>query len=273
MSFCFSVVIPVYNSENFIEDALQSVCNQTARKYIGEIIVVNDGSTDKTFEVVDAYQKHSLIPIKIINQQNAGVSKARNVGVENAQFDWVAFLDSDDEWFPDKIERQVELVQSIGEDLVDCLGGSFDGDELKILTRKYKGLFKANIKQICIRNFPQPSTAIVKRKVFEEIGGFDVKQNYAEDGKFFLEVCSKYNLYYDTRQVIEFGHGKRGFGASGLSGNMKEMHRGNLKNIAGLRSKKEISRGFYCFLRLFFYVKYLRRIILSKVSVNFYGNC
>lgn len=265
MSLMFSVVIPVYNGESVIADALDSVCKQTAVQYIGEIIVVNDGSSDKTLNRVMEYKKFSSVPIIIIDQKNNGVSTARNVGVKNAKNDWIAFLDSDDEWYLDKVERQVNLILSIGEANIDALGGSFEGDELKIFTKKYRGTFKANIVQICLKNFPQPSTAVIKRSVFNDIGGFDVHRNYAEDGKFFLDVCYKYNLYYNSKQVLNYGHGKRGFGSGGLSGNMKEMHRGNLKNIAELYAQRKIKIFFYCFLRLFYFVKYLRRIILSKI--------
>lgn len=265
MSLKFSVVIPAYNCEMVIVDALNSVCNQTENQYIGEIIVVNDGSSDHTLQKVKEYKNQSNILIKIINQKNSGVSKSRNVGVENAKYDWIAFLDSDDEWYKDKIERQVQLIQDIGETNIDALGGSIDGDELRILTKKYKGTFKATINQICMKNFPQPSTAIVKRKVFRSIGGFDMDQNYAEDGKFFLAVCYQFNLYYNTKQVVKFGHGKRGFGAGGLSGNIKEMHQGNMKNIAELYAQGIINIWFYYFLRLFYLAKYLRRILLSKL--------
>ena len=88
--------------------------------------------------------------------------------------------------------------------------------------------------------------------------------NYAEDGLLFLQVCNRYNLYYDTEQVIEFGHGKRGFGSAGLSGNMKAMHQGNIRNIKILKKNCVISCGFYCFLRIFYQLKYYRRVLLSR---------
>lgn len=81
------------------------------------------------------------IPIVILNQQNSGVSKARNEGVKKANYDWIAFLDSDDEWFDDKIERQVDIIKKIGIDNIDALGGSFMNDKLKILFKTYIGLF------------------------------------------------------------------------------------------------------------------------------------
>ena len=266
MCIMFSVVIPAYNCADVIEDAINSVCKQSVKEYIGEIIVINDGSTDDTLNVLEQCKSKFEIPIVILNQQNSAVSKARNEGVKKANYDWIAFLDSDDEWFDDKIERQVDIIKKIGIDNIDALGGSFMNDKLKILFKTYIGLFKVNIKQICFKNFPQPSTVVMKKSVFDEIGGFSISQKYAEDGNFFLKVCDRYNLYYDTKQVLLFGHGKRGFGVEGLSGNLKEMHRGNMNNIAELYSEKKIGYIFYSFLRLFYFAKYIRRILISKVS-------
>lgn len=114
MCIMFSVVIPAYNCADVIEDAINSVCKQSVKEYIGEIIVINDGSTDDTLNVLEQCKSKFEIPIVILNQQNSGVSKARNEGVKKANYDWIAFLDSDDEWFDDKIERQVDIIKKIG---------------------------------------------------------------------------------------------------------------------------------------------------------------
>ena len=171
----FSVVIPAYNCEKVIGDALNSVLGQTKAEYIGEIIVVNDGSKDNTQNIVEEYIKKNMTQpvIMLINKENAGVSAARNDGVKVSSYNWIAFLDSDDEWYPDKIERQTKIIDEIGEENIDCLGGSFNGDILSILGKKYSGLFKTKVSQICLKNFPQPSTAIIKKRVFDELGGFD----------------------------------------------------------------------------------------------------
>ncbi|MCS3665220.1 glycosyltransferase family 2 protein [Salinibacter ruber] len=90
----FSVIIPVYNRERLIEEALDSVFAQTFDDF--EVIVVDDGSTDRTAEVVRAYSGS----VQLIHQENAGPGVARNTGIEAASGDYVAFLDSDDKWFP-----------------------------------------------------------------------------------------------------------------------------------------------------------------------------
>lgn len=163
-----------------------------------------------------------------------------------------------------KRERQAKIINKIGGEQIDCLGGSFDDDVLGILGKKHVGLFQTNIKQICLKNFPQPSTGVIKKDVFDRLKGFDKSAHYAEDGLLFLQVCAMYKMYYDTKQVIDFGHGKRGFGSAGLSVNIKAVHQGNIRNIKFMKESKLISISFYRFLRAFYQLKYLRRVLLSR---------
>jgi glycosyltransferase involved in cell wall biosynthesis len=104
-SITISAVIPAYNSGRYIARAIDSVLAQT--RPIDEIIVVDDGSTDDTAEVVRAFGDK----VVFIQQANAGASAARNTGIEAATGDWIAFLDGDDEWLPEKNERQIEMLK------------------------------------------------------------------------------------------------------------------------------------------------------------------
>lgn len=105
-----SVIIPVYNAEESIEKCLDSIKKQT---WTGEfeIIVINDGSTDRSGEILENYrQKNPEMPIQLIHQENGGVSKARNAGLKIAKGDYIALLDSDDEWLPEKTEKQMKYL-------------------------------------------------------------------------------------------------------------------------------------------------------------------
>ncbi|MHC4386164.1 MAG: glycosyltransferase family 2 protein, partial [Planctomycetota bacterium] len=99
-----SVVIPAYNIEDYIERAIDSVLAQTRQPE--EIIVVDDGSTDATAQKIKAYGDQ----VRYIHQANKGLSGARNTGIRQAQNEWVAFLDGDDEWLPEKLQLQSELL-------------------------------------------------------------------------------------------------------------------------------------------------------------------
>lgn len=260
-----SVVIPMYNSENTIVNTLDSIRRQTAIDDILEIIVVNDGSKDGSYNKVLNYSNQfPEIPIVLINKPNGGVSSARNVGMKMAKGNWIALLDSDDEWLQDKIKIQLNILDE-NED-IDFLGGPFDDRMLKIFHRKIDKLYKAKVEDICIKNFPQPSTVIFRRGIVDAIGGFDESQRYAEDGNYFMKICNKFNLYYYPERLIIYDGGKRGFGSRGLSANLAGMYEGNLKNIRELKNEKVISIPFYVFLRVFYYVKYIRRILISRFN-------
>ena len=112
-----SVVIPIYNVENFLKDTLESVCNQTYKNL--EIICVDDGSTDNSLSVANFYSAKDK-RIKVISQENAGVSAARNHGIKEAKGEYICFLDSDDFMHPQNVELQVRAMEQSGADLVFC---------------------------------------------------------------------------------------------------------------------------------------------------------
>jgi len=242
-----SVVIPMYNSKNTIIRTLNSIKNQTAFNQITEVIIVNDGSTDNSLDLVKDYnEKNGQMPLVIIDKPNGGVSSARNSGMTAAKGDWIALLDSDDEWLYDKIAVQTKTLKEHPK--IDFLGGDINDRGLKILWKQINGLYKANIKDVCLKMFPQTSTVIFKRSIFEQIGGYDENQNYAEDANYFLKICTHYNYYHLPVKMVDYGAGKPGFGFSGLSANLKKMYEGNIK----------------MFLRVFYWLKYIRRIIITK---------
>lgn len=260
-----SVVIPMYNAEETIEKAIKSVVTQTKSDIIGEILVIDDGSTDDSAQIINKLiLDYESTNIKLIKQSNGGVSKARNVGIRLASFEWIALLDSDDVWFNNKIDYQWNILQK--NDQIDFLGGNWRPGKFRILTRQITGLYKAKVMDICLKNFPQPSTAIFKKEIFKKIGGFDESQKYAEDGNYFLKICANYNFYFDPIQIIEYGSGKKGFGESGLSQNIKEMHKGNLKNIKEMEQFNFLNKFQYFFVFMFFQIKYIRRIIIKLVK-------
>lgn len=258
-----SVIIPVYNSTNSIIETLDSVKNQTALNEILEIIVINDGSTDNSLELVEKYKENNpTLPIIIFDKENGGVSTARNTGLKVAKGKYIALLDSDDVWFPNKIERQLKVLQENEE--IDFLGCNSDSKGLCILGRKIDKLYKANIKDLCIKCFPSTPSAIFKREIIEKIGLFDENQKYGEDMNYFNKICVNFNYYHLPEHLLCIGNGKPTFGFSGLSSNLWGMHYGNLKNIMELKNEKYISEKFYILMYLFYWLKHYRRILITN---------
>lgn len=268
-----SVILPMYNSENTIVDALNSIKDQTAIESILEIIVINDGSTDNSLNIVEEYRRTwSSLPITVIDKPNGGVSSARNAGLREAKGKFIALLDSDDVWLPKKIELQLKVLHDNPD--IDFLGCNNSGKPLKILWKKVDKLYKANIKDLCIKCFPSTPAAIFKRSLIDEIGYFDENQKYGEDMNYFNKICVDYNYYHLPEYLVYIGGGKPQFGYSGLSSNLKGMHYGNLKNIKELKDNKSISLGFYVFIYFFYWIKHFRRIIITNLrrKNNFISN-
>lgn len=263
-SMNISVVIPMYNSKGTIVKTLDSIKNQTAFNYIFEIIVINDGSTDNSLDIVKKYiEDNKNMPIVLIDKPNGGVSIARNAGMKAAKGDWIALLDSDDEWLSEKIEMQMKTIKEHPE--IDFLGGDYNGKKLRIMLKKVDKLYKASVKDLCLKSFPATPSAIFKKKVIEKIGYFDENQKFAEDGNYFLKICNNFNYYHLPVQMVVCGNGKPTFGYSGLSAHLKEMYDGNIKNIKELKENSIISVSFYIFLYAFYWIKYIRRILITKL--------
>ncbi len=261
-SLLISVIIPMYNSAETIIKALDSVKAQTFKCYY-DVIVVNDGSMDKSQELVENYIfEDNRFKLILINQENGGVSTARNAGLKASNGDLIAFLDSDDQWFPDKLEKQTKLLELNPQ--IDLLGCAFDG--LYLPNTPDGSLLKIDISKLIFKNYFQPSTVIMKRKVFEEIGYFDENQKYAEDINYFICVASKFNCYFCNLIVINYGDGKAGFGDSGLSANLKEMHRGVNKNLKFAYENQLITLKQYILARMWESIKYVRRIVIVRMK-------
>lgn len=256
-----SVVIPMYNAELFILNALESVKKQTFLTERFEIIIVNDGSTDKSREVVENYiLQNSTFNIHLINQENGGVSKARNTGLKLAKGNYIALLDADDEWYPKKIERQISFLES-KEFEIDFLGCRRKNHEILY---PYKvgenNLATLSFRDLMFRNETQPSTVIFKRKVLDNSGYFDDNQRYAEDLNYWLKVSEHNKMSILNEELVLAGAGKRTFGVSGLSANLKEMEKGFQKNLKEVLRTKRINCAEYVGYYLFYKLKYLVRI-------------
>lgn len=254
-----SVIIPMYNAESTIETCIVSVLNQTYKGKI-EIIVVNDGSKDNCQKIVEDIIKNnsSQSDITLVNKENGGVSSARNKGLALAQGEYIALLDSDDEWLVDKTEKQLDVF--IKNPTIGFVGGLIN----KATNEEPKIIFIA-LSKLIFKNYFQPSTVMFKKEVVDKVGFFDETQKYAEEGNYFMRVANNYRCALLNEQVILYGQGKVGFGVSGLSANLKEMEKGELKNLSFAYQQKFISLFTYSIAVFYSILKYFRRVLIVKL--------
>ncbi|NPB08718.1 MAG: glycosyltransferase [Thermodesulfobacteria bacterium] len=184
-----SVIIPTFNRAKFLKEAVQSVLDQDYRPL--ELIVVDDGSTDETARLLTSY------PLRLVRRaENRGVASARNAGLRHARGEFVAFLDSDDLWLPEKIRRQVEFFLAHPEAV------AVQTEEIWIRRgrrvnprkrhRKPSGFFFDRALELCLVS---PSGIMLRREVLEEIGPFDEEFPVCEDYELWLRLLARYPVH------------------------------------------------------------------------------
>ena len=204
-----SVVIPLYNKSKYIARALDSILSQTYQHF--EIVVIDDGSTDDSPEIVRSYSDSR---IKLIKQENAGPGAARNRGIKESVYPLVGFLDADDEWMPSFLEESVTRLKN-NPDCVLTVSGHFRGAKQKswepthrkaginegvwrMPTKMESDLLKPNL------DFFHSSAIVVYRDVLNQFGGFYEKDhcNYGEDIYLWLQIALNYKVYRDPKPLV-----------------------------------------------------------------------
>lgn len=180
-----SVVIPTYNSVRYVTVAIESVLAQTFKDF--EILVIDDGSTDNTREVLEKYAS----PIRYLYKPNGGVSSARNYGIENARGKYIAFLDADDLWLPEKLERQVALLEA-DEEIGLCYAATEKVDEnlqpkSHIEAKAFDDYCEALLLNLNIVA-GSCSSAIVRRDIAQQTNGFDAQFSTCADWEYWLRL-------------------------------------------------------------------------------------
>jgi glycosyltransferase involved in cell wall biosynthesis len=197
-----SVIIPTFNYARFLGEAIDSALAQSYAPL--EIIVVDDGSTDATSEVLAAYGDR----IRVLRQKNEGVAMARNAGIAAARGDYLAFLDSDDAWYPRKLELQMprfEAEPALG--LVHCGAETIDsaGRMLSASTGGMEGrVAEAMLRMDREVINPQGSSIVVPKRVAEEIGGFDPRLPPSEDWDFCYRIAARYPVGYVAAALVRY---------------------------------------------------------------------
>lgn len=211
-----SVIIPVYNGEKYIAEAIDSVLAQTYPAH--EIIVVDDGSTDRTREIVNSYSvmrtascenalRTTHDAIRYIYQPNKGPAAARNSGIKEAKGEYIAFLDSDDVWMPEKLEKEIRLITDSDYAMVYCdMSHSVDGKLIYksyLKEKKYKYVSCGKIYENLLReNFIFTPTVLVRKKTFYKVGYFDETYRICEDYKMWLMIARDYEIGFLDETLV-----------------------------------------------------------------------
>jgi glycosyltransferase involved in cell wall biosynthesis len=204
--FKVSVVIPTYNRIAYLGRAITSVLKQSYP--VNEIIVIDNGSTDQTLSFI----KKNFTRIRVITEKKRGVSFARNLGIKNCKYNWIAFLDSDDEWIIDKIEKQFVLLkesnfkyQFIHTNEIWIKNGMLKNQKKRHL--KKGGYIFEDCLDICKIS---PSSVLIKKELFDRCGLFDNKFKVCEDYELWLRIASKIKIGYLDKPLIKKYGGHKG---------------------------------------------------------------
>ncbi|RLA78766.1 MAG: glycosyltransferase family 2 protein [Deltaproteobacteria bacterium] len=193
-----SVIIPTYNRKEMVQEAVESVLSQTYQDF--ELIVVDDGSEDGTREMI---QREFPGLLTYIYQENQGVSRARNRGIETSRGKYIAFLDSDDLWLKKKLERQVQFMQQNPEAMICYTDEIWIRRGVRVNPKKkhakHSGWIYPQCLPLCIIS---PSSVLMRRELLEEVGGFDPEFPVCEDYDLWLRVALRYPIHLIPEKLI-----------------------------------------------------------------------
>ena len=255
-----TVIIPVFNSSRTIIRCLESVINQTYSDI--EIIVIDDGSTDDSIRLLRSYiNDKNCKNITILCQKNSGPSAARNNGITHAKGEYIAFLDSDDEWYPQKIEKQMNIFRA-NSNLVLLGTGYSVGDTMLFHKKK---LTKIGINRLIYKNYFITSTVMCPSWVFN-IFTFNPTQKYSEDYLLWLQIATLKKECIVLGEVLTKMSDKPLFGSTGLSSNLWQMEKGELLNIYRLYNENNIKLYQFISAVVFSMIKFFRRLFIIKIK-------
>ena len=190
-----SAGLPVYNGEMWIQYAIESVLNQTFKDL--ELIIIDDGSIDRTIDIINSYNDNR---IRLIEQKNQGFTVATNTHIANCQGEYLCFIGDDDIWHPQKIEKQVNFMENTASDLIHSNVIHIDKNGQYIGTRNPKFPMslprEEYIKKLFLKNHVCHQTVFISQKVFEKVGGFDNQLKIISDHEMWTRAAKAFNFGY-----------------------------------------------------------------------------
>lgn len=192
-----SIVIPLYNKALYIKETIYNILNQTYQDF--ELIVVNDGSNDNGPKLVQSFTDKR---IKLINKPNGGVSSARNIGIQHAKYEYIAFLDADDEWLPNHLEEIHKLILDFGnraDVFVTNFARKYPSGKIvpnRLPHELNEGIVKNYFKEVIKKAVINASCVCVSKVALHTVKGFDERISRGEDIDVWIKLAREYNIVY-----------------------------------------------------------------------------
>jgi glycosyltransferase involved in cell wall biosynthesis len=205
MTPAVSVIIPTFNYAHFLPSALESALAQTMGDL--EVIVVDDGSTDATVDVVRPYVKDPRVRFE--QMSHGGVSRAKNTAIVLSRASLVAFLDADDQWLPQKLERQLAIFRTDPDVAVVYSRRLLINEYDQELVYEQPSLYRGHIlERLFLDNFVCQTSAVVRRSVLDEVGCFDERCPPVEDYDLWLRIALRHRFDYVDEPLVRYrvGH-------------------------------------------------------------------
>ena len=247
-----SVVIPAYNYAHFLGATMDSVLRQEYPNF--ELIVVDDGSTDNTRAVIESRQRLDS-RVRYVHQTNAGLSAARNTGVRSARYDFVAFLDADDQWLPGFLERTMQAFARLPKSYVMVATRShnmdFKGDLIKMKEIAMVRDEEITARDVLFKTRFGSSSVVVKKAALEQCGYFDTTLRSSEDRHMWLRIAAHHRIFLlaDRLAVVRRHPTSMSRDADRMRNNMSQVLRYAYEH--GIVSRREVF--FWLKVYSFFY--------------------
>jgi glycosyltransferase involved in cell wall biosynthesis len=182
-----SVIIPTHNRAEFLRSAITSVLNQTFQDF--EIVIIDDASKDHTREVIASFND---VRIKVIHKQaGQGAAGSRNIGIMNAKYEYIAFLDDDDEWLPEKLKIQACLLNNSSQEVGGICTGCFN---IEKASGRVLSIYEPEINDLFRENFIVTSSILLRRECFEQCGLFDENMPTSSDYDMWIRISEKFSF-------------------------------------------------------------------------------
>lgn len=218
-----SVIIPTYNRPDKLHRALVSVLSQSYRNF--ETIIVDDSESSITGDMLEGFRRAQSDVLRYFKrEERKGVASARNFGVNVSSGELIAFLDDDDEWLPNKLERQINIIDKSSRKtgVVHC--NCFVVNDNKKYLYHTNMLKDQSLDRLLEFDFVANSTALIRKECFEQVGFFDERMAYGEDWDFYIRVAKKFEFRY-LHEPLATMHWDKG-GAPRLSVDLEKKTRG-----------------------------------------------